>query len=81
MVVLGGGGSYGPGTPVPFFHENAPGVPKDPTGVLRSKEKANPKDLAVGLWLGPDDGPRGGGAVSYERDTPVPFSKENAPPP
>ena len=30
------------------------------TGVLRSEEKAVPRDLTVGLYLGPFGGPRGG---------------------
>jgi len=39
-------------------------------GVPRSKETAPPQDPTVGLCLGPHGSPRGG-AVSYERGTPV----------
>ena len=39
-------------------------------GVPRSQETAFPQDPAVGLCLGPFGGPRGG-AVSYERGTPI----------
>ena len=42
------------------------------TGVHRSEETALPQDPTVGLCPGPYNGSKGGGAVSYERDTPVP---------
>ena len=41
------------------------------TGVPRSKEIAPPEDATEGPYLGPDGGPMGGGAISYERGTPV----------
>ena len=40
-------------------------------GVPRSLETTPPSDPTAGLCLGPYGGPGGGGAVSYERDTPV----------
>ena len=41
------------------------------TGVPCSYETAPPYDPTVGICLGPYGGLRGGGAVSYERGTPV----------
>ena len=41
-----------------------------PTGAPRSYETAPPYDPTIGLYLGPYGGPRGG-ALSYDRGTPV----------
>ena len=40
-------------------------------GYLGHKKQCPPQDPAIGKCLGPYGGPEGGGAVSYERDTPV----------
>ena len=50
-------------------------VPCPSAGVPRSKETASLQDHTVGLCLGPYGGPRGG-AVPYERGTPVFYPKE-----
>ena len=40
-------------------------------GYLAHKKNATPKDPTVGICVGPYGVPRGGGAVSFERGTPV----------
>jgi len=46
-------------------------LPSDPTGLNRLQETAPPYDPTVGPCPGSYGGPRGEGAVSYERGAPA----------